>query len=76
VTHKGSYKVSDAVRDYLDEVRAEKSLSAVKNIEYAFNVVLPEWRFRGRQFDTFAFSEMAQRACQAGEESSKEANSY
>jgi len=42
VTLKGSYKVSDAVRDYMDEVRAEKSPSAVKNIEYAFNVALPE----------------------------------
>jgi hypothetical protein len=42
VTHRGSYKVSDAVRDYMDEIQAEKSPSAVKNIEYAFNVILPE----------------------------------
>jgi len=57
VTHKGSYKVSDAVRDYLDEVRAEKSLSAVKNIEYAFNVVLPE--LGGLEVDGLTYSRLA-----------------
>ena len=58
VTHKGSYKVSDAVRDCLDEVRAEKSLSAVKNIEYAFNVVLPE--LGGLEVDSLTYSRLAQ----------------
>jgi hypothetical protein len=56
VTHKkGSYKVS-AVRDYTDEIRAEKSPPAVKNIEYAFNVVLPE--LADLEVDTLTYSRL------------------
>jgi integrase len=40
---KGAYKVADAVRDYLEEIRAEKPAGAVRKNEYIFNgSVLPE----------------------------------
>ncbi len=39
----GPYTVADAVRDYLDEIRAEKKPEAVRNAEIIFNAfVLPE----------------------------------
>jgi hypothetical protein len=57
--HKGHYKVSDAVRDYLEEIRAEKSPAAVKKIEYVFNCsVLPE--LGELQADALTFSHLSQ----------------
>lgn len=39
----GPYTVADAIKDYLDEIRAEKKPDAVRNAEYTFNAfVLPE----------------------------------
>jgi integrase len=40
---KGSYTVSDAVTDYISEIKAEKKPSAVKGAEYVFDAwILPE----------------------------------
>ena len=39
----GPYTVADVIKDYLDEIRAEKKPDAVRNAEYTFNAfVLPE----------------------------------
>jgi integrase len=39
----GPYTVADAIKDYLDEIRAEKKPDAVRNAEYTFNAfMLPE----------------------------------
>jgi integrase len=57
--HRGHYKVSDAVRDYLDEIQAEKSPAAVKKIEYIFNAsVLPE--LGNLTVDSLSFSRISQ----------------
>jgi len=43
VTRRGPYSVSDAVRDYLEEITAEKTARPVRDARYIFeNSVLPE----------------------------------
>ncbi len=43
MTRRGPYSVSDAVRDYLEEIAAEKSAKPVRDARYIFeNSVLPE----------------------------------
>jgi len=43
MTRRGPYSVSDAVRDYLEEITAEKSARPVRDAQYIFeNSVLPE----------------------------------
>jgi hypothetical protein len=43
IVRSGPYTVADAVKDYLDEIRAEKQPYAVRNAEYTFDAfVLPE----------------------------------
>jgi integrase len=43
VLRSGPYTVADAVKDYLDQIRAEKRPDAVRNAEYTFDAfVLPE----------------------------------
>src|SRR5262249_61567286 len=43
MTRRGPYSVSDAVRDYLEEISAEKTARPVRDARYIFeNSVLPE----------------------------------
>jgi integrase len=43
IVHQGPYRVEDAVRDYVEEIRPEKKPENVRNAEYTFNAfVLPQ----------------------------------